>query len=267
MNKLISTLSIAAFISVAITACSGGGGSTSTGATSTITSTTYTIGGTISGLTSGSLVLKNNGSDALTIGANSSSFTFAAPLTDISSYAVTVDTQPSGLTCSVTSGSGTLAGANITNVVVTCSATTYTIGGTVSGLATGSLVLKNNGGDALTINANSSTFTFATALADNAPYAVTIDTQPSGLTCSVTCGVGALARANVTNIALVCSTNWAGTKQMGVAGQPTYGYSVATDASGNVFVAGNTTGGLDGNTLTGTQDFFVTKYNASGVRQ
>jgi hypothetical protein len=57
------------------------------------------------------------------------------------------------------------------------------------------------------------------------------------------------------------------TRQMGVAGQGTFGYSVATDANGNVFVAGNTGGGLDGNTLTGTRDFFVTKYNSSGDKQ
>ena len=54
---------------------------------------------------------------------------------------------------------------------------------------------------------------------------------------------------------------------MGVAGKITTGWSVATDASGNVYVAGSTTGGLDGNTLTGTRDFLVTKYNSSGVKQ
>ncbi len=57
------------------------------------------------------------------------------------------------------------------------------------------------------------------------------------------------------------------TKQLGVAGGVTFGRSVATDAAGNVYVAGNTGGGLDGNTLTGTRDFFLTKYNASGVKQ
>ena len=57
------------------------------------------------------------------------------------------------------------------------------------------------------------------------------------------------------------------TQQLGVAGQITLGNSVATDLSGNVYVTGNTHGGLDGNTQTGTQDFFITKYNSSGVKQ
>ena len=57
------------------------------------------------------------------------------------------------------------------------------------------------------------------------------------------------------------------TRQLGVAGGSASGWSVATDASGNVYVAGSTTGGLDGNTLTGTYDFLVTKYNSSGVKQ
>jgi hypothetical protein len=57
------------------------------------------------------------------------------------------------------------------------------------------------------------------------------------------------------------------TRQLGVAGQNTYGRSLATDANGNVYVTGHTYGGLDGNTLTGTRDFIVTKYNSSGVKQ
>jgi len=57
------------------------------------------------------------------------------------------------------------------------------------------------------------------------------------------------------------------TRQLGVSGQETEAYSVATDATGNVYVTGYTQGGLDGNTLTGNCDFFAAKYNDSGVLQ
>lgn len=63
------------------------------------------------------------------------------------------------------------------------------------------------------------------------------------------------------------SLEWSGTKQLGVAGAPTAADSVAVDASGNVYVTGNTAGGLDGNTLTGTEDFFLAKYDSSGNKQ
>jgi hypothetical protein len=144
---------------------------------------------------------------------------------------------------------------------------TYTVGGTVSGLSSGSLVLKNNSGNDLTVSANSTTFAFATALASGATYAVTVGTQPSGLTCSASNGNGTITSANVTNVVVACVPPWTGTRQLGVATKGTFGTSVATDTSGNVYVAGYTFGGLDGNTLTGTQDFFVTKYDSSGVKQ
>jgi hypothetical protein len=46
-----------------------------------------------------------------------------------------------------------------------------------------------------------------------------------------------------------------------------YGYGVAVDASGNVFITGYTSGGLDGNTNAGGSDMFLVKYNSSGVKQ
>src|SRR6202021_2284305 len=46
---------------------------------------------------------------------------------------------------------------------------TFTVGGTVAGLTSGTLVLADNGGDDLTVSANGS-FTFATPLATGAAY-------------------------------------------------------------------------------------------------
>jgi hypothetical protein len=56
------------------------------------------------------------------------------------------------------------------------------------------------------------------------------------------------------------------TKQLGVAATYTKSNSIAVDTSGNAYIAGSTTGGLDGNTLMGLQDFFLTKYDSTGTK-
>ncbi len=118
-------------------------------------------------------------------------------------------TQPSGpaQTCVVSSGSGTVGSANVTNVAVTCTTATYTIGGTASGLAGTGLVLQDNGGNNLAVAANGS-FTFSTPIATGVAYAVTVLTQPTGpaQTCAVASGSGTVASANVTSVAVTCTT-------------------------------------------------------------
>ena len=152
---------------------------------------TFTVGGTVSGL-SGTVVLQDNGGDNLSVTANGS-FTFATSLASGAAYSVTVKTNPSGQTCTVTNGSGTMGSANVTNVAVSCAnVATFTVGGTVSGLS-GTVVLQDNGGDNLSVTANGS-FTFATALASGASYGVTVGTNPSGQTCTVTSGAGTMGR-------------------------------------------------------------------------
>ena len=141
---------------------------------------------------------------------------------------------------------------------------TYTVGGTVSGL-TGTVVLQNNDVDNISITTNSP-FSFPTAIATGNTYNVKVLTQPAGQNCIVSNGSGTVS-SNVTTVSVVCGAPWAGTKQLGAATANTYAYSVANDANGNVYVAGYTDGGLDGNTLTGTNNFFVTKYNSSGEKQ
>jgi len=56
------------------------------------------------------------------------------------------------------------------------------------------------------------------------------------------------------------------TKQLGSASSD-YANGVATDSSGNVYVTGDTYGGLDGNTSAGYNDLFVVKYYSSGTKQ
>ncbi len=80
-------------------------------------STTYSVGGTVAGLT-GSVTLQNNGGDDI-IKTTNDGFTFTAQV-EGSDYVVTVSSQPTGQTCTVTNGSGTNITADVTNVSVAC---------------------------------------------------------------------------------------------------------------------------------------------------
>ncbi len=82
---------------------------------------TYTVGGTVSGLSGSGLVLQDNSGDNLTLSINGT-FTFATKVADGAGYNVTVKTQPTGpfQTCTVSSGTGTVSGVNVTAVTVAC---------------------------------------------------------------------------------------------------------------------------------------------------
>jgi len=60
------------------------------------------------------------------------------------------------------------------------------------------------------------------------------------------------------------STTW--TQQLGTSSDE-YAKGVATDSSDNIYITGYTEGGLDGNSNSGSDDFFVVKYNSSGTKQ
>jgi subtilisin-like proprotein convertase family protein len=83
-------------------------------------------------------------------------------------------------------------------------APTYTVGGNVAGL-TGTLVLQLNGGADITTSANAP-FTFSTALPAGSVFDVTVLSQPATQTCAVANAGGAMPGANVTTVAVTCST-------------------------------------------------------------
>ncbi|MCX7632975.1 MAG: FG-GAP repeat protein [Turneriella sp.] len=78
----------------------------------------FTVGGIVTGL-SGTLVLQNNGGDNLTLNSNGS-FVFATRLPTGAVYDVTVLTNPAGQVCHVRDNQGTIASADITNIIVQC---------------------------------------------------------------------------------------------------------------------------------------------------
>ena len=143
--------------------------------------TTFEIGGTVTGLDeeSGSgLVLQNNGSDDLTID-DDGSFSFSARIPEGGAYNVTVLTQPSGapLTCQVTNASGTVASADIDNIAVDCEILSHDVSVTVSGLISGTSLTLENNADELIFDADGSD-TFATQVADGQDWEISVTQQP-----------------------------------------------------------------------------------------
>jgi len=220
----------------ALAACGGGSSGPST------PPATYTVGGTVSGIDAGqSVILRDNGGDDLTVSANGA-FAFVTKIASGAAYAVTA-TAPSGKTCSVTGGSGT-ASSNVTNVAVTCvSNGPFSIGGSVAGLGVGqSVVLRNNGGDDLTVSANGP-FIFATKVSGGGSYAVSVGTQPQGMYCAVAAPAGT-ASADVSNVTVACAAPYTvggtvsglvgqglelalGTQHLGISGNGNYVFPIA----------------------------------------
>jgi hypothetical protein len=82
---------------------------------------TYTVGGTVSGLSGSGLVLRDNGADDLSV-SSSGPFVFATPVARGATYSVGVASQPSApaQTCTVTSSAGTVTNGDVTSVAVDC---------------------------------------------------------------------------------------------------------------------------------------------------
>jgi sugar lactone lactonase YvrE len=241
---------------MSLTACGGGGGSSTGSGTG---STTFTVGGTVSGLSASGLVLTDNGGDNLTLSSGATTFTFSQSIASGTSYSVAVATQPTGESCTVSGGSGT-ASANVTSVAVACAVKTYTIGGTVSGLTSSGLILAVNGGDHLTVSAGASAFIFSQAVNSGTAYTVTVAQQPTGETCTVTSGSGT-ATANVTSVAVACTAN---TYTVGgtITGLTASGLELQNNAADNLVV----TSGASTFTFSQTQ-LAGTPYNVTVYQQ
>ena len=176
-----------------------------TGIAVACTTQSFTVGGTLTGLTAGSVELEDNGGDDLTVAADGS-FTFATPVPSGGAYDVTIASADGGATCTVSAATGTVGAGPVTSVVVNGVAGSSTIGGTISGLAQGdTLILQDNAGPQLFVTTNGA-FAFPASVTDGSTYAVTIAAQPVSPvseTCTITKGTGT-ASGNVTDVAVAC---------------------------------------------------------------
>ena len=143
---------------------------------------------------------------------------------------------------------------------------TFTIGGTVTGLEGTGLVLSNQG-EMVTIDADGP-FAFPIPKADGVPYEVLVHTEPTNPNqhCTVTNPVGTIRGADVTDIDVQCSTLQApgldptfgsgGVASVPISNGSAEGVAIQTD--GKIVSAGRGSGG-------GGNDFFLTRHDVNGV--
>ncbi len=187
---------------------------------------TYTISGSATGI-SDTIVIENNHADFITIHPGERAFfTFPTALADGQSYEITLKQTPTGEHCSASAEqtqvdvTGVIHGNNVTDIHIRCGqansllfentggnnplANRFTLGGSISNL-TSSIVLQDNEHDTLTVSSNGA-FVFANSLLDHQAYAVSIVTQPTGQTCSISNGSGSVSGGAVTSIDITCLT-------------------------------------------------------------
>ena len=235
MKKFIAALSVLA-ISFIVSACSDKGNSAAL----------FAVEGVVSGLT-GTLTLQNNGGDDLTVTTNGP-FTFPTAMTPGSSYIVTVGTNPTGKTCVVSNGTGTILISNVTNVSVDC-------------IERGGLDVTFNSPNGFAVQNNA-----AGSNGDDSGKAIAVDSQGRMLVAgSSTNSAGntdmALWRFNA-NGTLDTTFNGSGivvhNSAAGGAGDDS-GKAIAVDSQGRILVAGSSTNSA------GNKDMVIWRFNVNGT--
>jgi hypothetical protein len=216
------------------------------------------IGGTIKGLAKGNKLALNlhesfsppNVTQTWTGTGSNFGFTFGNPPDPYGrgfytgdKYTLTIPIQPTGQKCTVSNGTGTIVNTDVKNIVIDC-VPTYSIGGTITGLAKGATItladkLSTTVTDVLnkTGTGASLTFTFAKELTSSSKYSVSVKTQPSGEKCTVTGGTGVVVAKNVTTVSVKCVATTTSYTIGGKVSGLTTGQSVVLEDNG----ANNTT--------------------------
>ena len=240
----------AAGVLVCLAACGGGDGSTG--------GSTYSVGGAIklavanplpAGLPDG--LMLTDGIDQLTVAAAAVQFTFPTALALGRSYEVAVTHNPPGLVCTVSNGTGTITNSSIDNVMVSCADASYTVGGTVSGLTSGGLVITDTAGAVLPVAAGASQFTLPGLVAFGSAYSVTVQNQPQHQTCSISGGTGTMDAGNVSSVVVTCPLS-VSPQSVAVAAGASQQFTVTFTPAGGGTVTWLVDGVVGGSAATGT---------------
>ncbi|HKQ12026.1 MAG TPA: hypothetical protein VJT80_01245 [Steroidobacteraceae bacterium] len=180
--------------------------------TVTCMTNSFTIGGTISRLSGTGLQLRLNNQPPIKVLPPATTFTFPTLIASGASYAVDVVQDPSDpaqhCTADAATRIGTVPGANVTNVAVTCVTKSFRIGGSVSGLQGQGLVLRMNDGETKAI-ASSGDFFFNNLHLSGSLYEVTVETPPSNpsQSCTIANGSGKVGNGDMQSVKVSCSVN------------------------------------------------------------
>lgn len=165
----------------------------------------YYLSGNVTGYDSTTdLVLRLNGNHNLPVNSDGP-FAFAQGLISGTPYAVTVGAQPVGQACVVANGTGTIAGADVTNIEVSCEdlpPESFKVGGQISGLA-GQIVLQLNNNPPLTRKWNG-TYSFTQGVVTGDAYEVSIVTPPAGQICTASNASGTMGWSDITDVDVSC---------------------------------------------------------------
>jgi hypothetical protein len=148
----------------------------------------------------------SGGTITFAVGSGGGTLTFPNPIASGTTYYGTdqVATGPDYQTCYIPEI--TITNANAT-VKGSCSAVTYSVGGTVTGLAPGDTFTIENEGNQYVVTSNGA-FTFSQRWASASPYDVIVITDPVypvAQKCVVSSGgSGTLTNANIINVNVTC---------------------------------------------------------------
>lgn len=175
MKSSILRAGVALACALGLAACGGGDGDL------------YLTGSITGGVTKDGLVLQNNGGDDLAIPANATGFQFANRVSTDDQFDIKVKSMPSNVSnCYVSNGSARANYYTIAQISMYCVIKTHKLSVKINGLTTSGLVIVN-GTDRKEVPANATTQAMADVYEDG-PYGITILTQPTGQTCTVSGG-------------------------------------------------------------------------------
>jgi hypothetical protein len=165
------------------------------------------ISGEIVGLRGEGMILQNVLKDELGLLPGAQHFVFPVRMKQGDKYAVTVKSSPRGPSqqCRVERGDGTVADTDVTDAKILCETSRFKVGGVLKNLAGKNVVLQNNDGDDLTLDA-SGAFSFPTMVESGERFAVSVKTQPDSPVqrCQVRAGSGVVADSDVASVVVDC---------------------------------------------------------------